>query len=188
MLHSSIFVLCFFSEANSTFLLQPLSRVLAANTWCQPPFFYVQDVRYAVVTGMSWSGECTGYTVWQGFLQKISCTSHIHVGLRGDRDVMERRMYRMYGMAGISPENLLHFPHPCGLPRRQGGDSRNYSAIGSLPILMRHSFGPLSCTDSPRLSTATVTGISLTSNSRIASIPRSSNATMRDALIAFATR
>ncbi|VVE52883.1 hypothetical protein PFI31113_04788 [Pandoraea fibrosis] len=42
----------------------------------------------------------------------------------------------------------------------------NYSAAtGILPILACHSFGPVWCTDTPVESTATVTGMSLTSNS-----------------------
>ena len=44
------------------------------------------------------------------------------------------------------------------------------------------------CTDVPRLSTATVTGMSSTSSSWIASIRKSSNATTLDLRIAFDTR
>ena len=55
-------------------------------------------------------------------------------------------------------------------------------------ILTRHSAGPLSCTESPRASTATVTGMSSISNSRIASMPSSSKATRRELLMAFETR
>ena len=39
------------------------------------------------------------------------------------------------------------------------------TATGILPIQACHSFGPVSCTLAPRASTATVTGMSLTSNS-----------------------
>ena len=39
------------------------------------------------------------------------------------------------------------------------------TTTGILPIFERHSFGPVSCTEVPALSTATVTGMSLTSNS-----------------------
>ena len=61
-------------------------------------------------------------------------------------------------------------------------------ASGSSRIFLRHSAGPVSWTFSPEASTATVTGISSTVNSKIASMPKSSNAMHREARIALETR
>src|ERR1035438_389524 len=52
----------------------------------------------------------------------------------------------------------------------------------------RHALGPASCTETPSELTATVTGMSRTSNSYTASIPNSANATTRLARIACDTR
>ena len=49
--------------------------------------------------------------------------------------------------------------HPKAIPRPQA------TTTGILPIFACHSFGPVWCTLLPRLSTATVTGMSCTSNS-----------------------
>ena len=62
------------------------------------------------------------------------------------------------------------------------------TATGILPIFARHSAGPVRCTALPPESTATVTGMSFTSNSRIASMPRSAKASTREARIALETR
>ena len=51
---------------------------------------------------------------------------------------------------------------PCHGPDARPGQS---VATGIFPIRARHSRGPVSCTDTPLESTATVTGMSLTSNS-----------------------
>ena len=57
-------------------------------------------------------------------------------------------------------------------PRRPGGRRRGRSdgrvqavTTGIFPIFIRHSAGPVLCTDWPVGSTATVTGMSLISNS-----------------------
>ncbi|VVE36199.1 hypothetical protein PNO31109_03902 [Pandoraea nosoerga] len=56
--------------------------------------------------------------------------------------------------------------HRAGAGIAQMNRRANYSAAtGILPILACHSFGPVWCTDTPVESTATVTGMSLTSNS-----------------------
>ena len=49
--------------------------------------------------------------------------------------------------------------HPEAIPRPQA------TTTGIFPIFACHSFGPVWCTLLPRLSTATVTGMSCTSNS-----------------------
>jgi len=60
---------------------------------------------------------------------------------------------------------------PTPLPQEGEGlkgeaESRLYSTTtGIFPIRACHSFGPVLCTDSPVESTATVTGMSCTSNS-----------------------
>jgi hypothetical protein len=48
---------------------------------------------------------------------------------------------------------------------RSRANLNQLAATGILPIRALHSRGPVSCTDVPRESTATVTGMSLTSNS-----------------------
>jgi len=48
---------------------------------------------------------------------------------------------------------------------RAGRRLAQATATGILPIFACHSFGPVLCTLVPSLSTATVTGMSLTSNS-----------------------
>ena len=70
-----------------------------------------------------------------------------------------------------------HFPreHPpltsIRSPEGRGGEGVRCAHIfysmttGILPIFVRHSFGPVWCTEVPALSTATVTGMSFTSNS-----------------------
>ena len=56
-------------------------------------------------------------------------------------------------------------------PEGRGGEGVRFAhgfystTTGILPIFVRHSFGPVWCTEVPALSTATVTGMSFTSNS-----------------------
>ncbi len=53
-----------------------------------------------------------------------------------------------------------------GHPGARGGGRWRYdTTTGIFPIRACHSFGPVWCTDSPAESTATVTGMSCTSNS-----------------------
>src|SRR5690606_18940964 len=103
--------------------------------------------------------------------------THEELLAQGGRSADLARLQFLHGgTAGSGP--------PCA-SRRQAGSS---TASGILPIRACHSRGPVSCTDSPPESTATVTGMSCTVNSWIASMPRSSNATTRAALIALDTR
>ncbi|CAM3768152.1 hypothetical protein BOFL111202_22270 [Bordetella flabilis] len=58
-------------------------------------------------------------------------------------------------------------PHAAGFTRRgvQPVPEPQATATGILPILACHSRGPVVCTEVPWASTATVTGMSFTSNS-----------------------
>src|SRR5882672_5348529 len=62
------------------------------------------------------------------------------------------------------------------------------TAMGIPANFPAHALGPVSCTDTPSELTATVTGMSRTSNSYTASIPSSGKATMRLPRMAFDTR
>ena len=62
------------------------------------------------------------------------------------------------------------------------------TTTGILPIFARHCAGPVLCTALPSVSTATVTGMSFTSNSWMASMPRSAKASTRAFLIDLDTR
>ena len=68
------------------------------------------------------------------------------------------RTYRIFLQDAIG---FTELPFPCPVAPRPG----HSTATGIRPIRACHSRGPVRCTDSPVLSTATVTGMSFTSNS-----------------------
>lgn len=68
---------------------------------------------------------------------------------------------------GEPSETGVEDPDRCLRACRHGGmaSADHAAATGILPILACHSAGPVLCTEVPALSTATVTGMSFTSNS-----------------------
>lgn len=106
-----------------------------------------------------------------------------------DQGIETGQEIRLHGDA--EPHQLIHGLDLAKAPQPPGMEppaAQPRAATGILPIRARHSAGPVWWTEPPRLSTATVTGISTTSNSRIASMPKSSKAMRREPLMALATR